>query len=553
MDEVAWMRGGAGAWMCARLADVVLAPRTQLLPDQVGAPVNVADLVRRAAQDAPERLALVAGDRRLTWAELDHAVDTAAAALSGAGLVTGFRVAIVLANTPEFVAAYFGTLRAGLVAVPVSPASTAEEVARMVATARARVVLADETSIAAVRSGVRQLDSGADPDTSPLVVPVGVAALPEERTYDELRAAAASSPAVPPADPETLAAILYTSGTGAPPRAVMLTHRALLANLEQMAAVEPAAVSSDDVVLGVLPLCHVYGLNAVLGMVARKAATLVLVRRFTPESSLDLVAAEKVTNVPAVPAVFASWLRTDIAGRLTSVRLLVSGAAPLPPAVRHGLRAVTGLTVEEGYGLTEAGPVVTSTLCSAGSSAKPGSVGAPLPGVEMRVVDERGGDVEQGEPGEVLVRGPNAFSGYWPDAVDAPGERGWVATGDIGYLDEDGDLVLVDRLTELVVVSGFNVYPREVEEVVAEVEGVAEVAVVAMPDPQTGEAVLAYVVPASGATVTVEAVQRHCARRLARFKRPSVVEVVPELPRSLTGKVAKASLRRSGHERRGEH
>jgi long-chain acyl-CoA synthetase len=398
-----------------------------------------------------------------------------------------------------------------------------------------------------VRSGVRALEA-ADPDTSPLVVPVGVAARPDERTYDELRAGAATSPAVPPADPETLAAILFTSGTGAPPKAVMLTHRALLANLEQMAAVEPPVVSSDDVVLGVLPLCHSYGLNGVLGMVARMAATLVLVRRFTPEGSLDLVAAEKVTNVPAVPAVFASWLRADIGDRLASVRLLVSGAAPLPPAVRHGMRAATGLTVEEGYGLTEAAPVVTSTLSSVGSSAKPGSVGAPLPGVELRIADERGGDVEAGETGEVLVRGPNAFSGYWPDAAQAPGDHGWIATGDIGYLDEDGDLVLVDRLTELIVVSGFNVYPREVEDVVAEVDGVAEVAVVAMPEPQTGEAVLAYVVPDPGATVTTEAVLRHCARRLARFKRPSVVKIVPELPRSLTGKVAKARLRRSEGE-----
>ncbi|WP_241827901.1 class I adenylate-forming enzyme family protein [Actinopolymorpha singaporensis] len=571
-------RGGS---MCARLADVVMAPRTQLQPDRVDTAVNVADLVRRAAQDAPDHLAVVAGKDRLTWAELDRTVDAVAAAWSGAGLVAGFRVALAMSNSLEFVTAYFGALRAGLVAVPLNPASTAEEIGSMLGAVRARVVLADDTAVAAVRAAVDELvgvgSRVLDADAVPVVVPVGVASRPGERSYDELLAAASSAPAVPPADPETLAVLLFTSGAASPP--VMLTHRALLANLDQLAAIEPPVMTPADVVLGVLPMCHVYGLNAVLGMVARVAGTLVLVRRFTPEGSLDLVAGEQVTNVPAVPTVFAGWLRAvaddaELARRLASVRLLVSGAAPLPPSLRSALREATGLVVEEGYGLTEAGPVVTSTLCSAGAgteAARTGTegrtgtaeeateqprptnrakhtVGAPLPGVELRIVDETGTEVEVGEPGQVLVRGPNLFSGYWPDGADAPGEKGWLATGDIGYLDEDGDLVLVDRIKELVIVSGFNVYPREVEEAIAELDGVAEVAVVAMPDPQTGEAVRAYVVPAAGAQVSAEEVRRHCEVRLARFKRPSVVEIVPELPRSVTGKVAKASLRRAARE-----
>jgi long-chain acyl-CoA synthetase len=571
--------------MCARLADVVMAPRTQLQPDRVDTAVNVADLVRQAAQDAPDHLAVVAGDDRLTWAELDRAVDGVAAAWSGAGLVAGFRVALAMANSLDFVTAYFGALRAGLVVVPLNPAGTADEVRSMLGAVNARVVLADDTSVAAVRAAVDELagtggsggEHSPDAEAVPMVVPVGVASRPGERSHDELLAAASSAPAVPPADPETLAVLLFTSGAAGPP--AMLTHRALLANLDQLAAIEPPVMTPADVVLGVLPMCHVYGLNAVLGMVARVAGTLVLVRRFTPESSLDLVAAEQVTNVPAVPTVFASWLRAvaddaELARRLAGVRLLVSGAAPLRPSLRSALHAATGLVVQEGYGLTEAGPVVTSTLCSAGAvpgtqgmpeSAESGvpeeatvqvtptgrakhTVGAPLPGVELRIVDETGAEVEVGEPGQVLVRGPNLFSGYWPDGADAPGEKGWLATGDIGYLDEDGDLVLVDRIKELVIVSGFNVYPREVEEAIAELDGVSEVAVVAMPDPQTGEAVRAYVVPTAGAQVSAEDVRRHCEVRLARFKRPSVVEIVPELPRSVTGKVAKSSLRRAARE-----
>ncbi|WP_237742867.1 class I adenylate-forming enzyme family protein [Actinopolymorpha alba] len=512
--------------------------------------MNVADLVRRSAETAPDRLALIAGDRRLTWAELDRAVDTVAAALSGAGLVTGFRVAIALTNSVEFVTAYFGALRAGLVAVPINPASRAEEVAGFLAVTRARVVLTDGASVAAVRQAIRGHDGplGHDGEAAPLVVPVGIAALAGERTYDEFLAAAASSPAVPPADPETLAALVFTSGSGGTPRTVMLTHRALLAGLDQMAAIEPPPMGTGDVVLGVLPFCHIYGLNGVVGLAARTAGTIVVVSRFDPEHTLDLVAAEKVTNIPAVPPILASWLRCDdLARRLASVRVLVSGAAPLPAGIRRGIQAATGLVVHEGYGLTEAAPVVTSTLCSADPSdpdqPKPGSVGAPLPGVQVRVVDETGADVEVGEPGEVLVRGPNLFSGYWPDATDAPGEDGWFATGDLGYLDEDGDLALVDRQGEVIVVSGFSVYPREVEELIAELEQVAEVAVVAVPDERTGAAVKAYVVPRPGQEVTAEAVLSLCRDRLARFKQPSVVQIVPELPRSVTGRVAKSRLR----------
>ncbi len=516
--------------------------------------MNVADLVRSSAKAAPDRTALVAGERRLSWSELDAAVDRTAAGLAGAGLVAGLRVAVALANSVEFVAAYFGALRAGLVVVPLSPASSADELVAALSAVRARVVLADEHSVAAVREAVaamvgRQPDH--DPEAAPLVVPVGVAAEDGERGYDELVASVSKAPAVPPVDPETLAALLFTSGTSGPPRAVMLTHRALLANLDQVSEIEPAVVRPDDVVLGLLPFCHVYGLNGVLGTVARAGATLVIVDRFDPEGTLDIVAAEKVTNVPVVPPVLSSWTRCgDLAGRLGTVRTLLSGAAPLPSEVRRHIESETRLVVQEGYGLTEASPAVTSTLSSAGSSgssdAKHGSVGAPLPGIELRIVDEAGADVEPGEPGEILVRGDNLFSGYWPDGAEAPGEKGWLATGDVGCLDADGDLVLVDRVKELIVVSGFNVYPREVEDAIAELDAVAEVAVVGVPDPDTGQAVVAFAVPRPGHSLTAETVLDHCRTRLARFKRPTEVEIVSELPRSVSGTVVKVRLRRGG-------
>jgi long-chain acyl-CoA synthetase len=326
----------------------------------------------------------------------------------------------------------------------------------------------------------------------------------------------------------------------------MLTHRALVANIEQAGQVEPPMIHGDDVVLGVLPLFHVYGLNAVLGGVLRHRAKLVLADHFEPQATLDLIDDEAVSVVPVAPPVFAYWLPVEhLRERLGPVRLMLSGSAPLAADVIERFSAATGIAVHQGYGLTEASPIVTSTLCS--REPRPGSVGAALPGIEIRLVDDLDGEPEGDDPGEIWIRGANLFSGYWPDGADGPGEDGWWSTGDVGFLDESGDLFLVDRLKELVIVSGFNVYPSEVEDVIREVEGVREAAVIGVDDPATGEAVVAYVVPRGDAGLA-ERVREHCAVRLARFKQPSRIEVVDELPLTVTGKVQKGRLR--GMERR---
>jgi long-chain acyl-CoA synthetase len=350
------------------------------------------------------------------------------------------------------------------------------------------------------------------------------------------------------ADPERLAVLLYTSGTSGRPRAAMLSHRALLANIEQAAAVEPPMLTGDDVVFGVLPLFHVYGLNAVLGQVLRQRARLVLVDGFDMEDSLAVIEDEAVSVLPVAPPVFAYWQAVhELRERLTGVRLVLSGSAPLSPDLVRAFTARTGLAVQQGYGLTEAAPVVTSTLCSPGGGAPEGSVGAALPGVDLRLVDESGRVVDGDDPGEIHVRGANLFSGWWPDGADGPDEQGWYATGDVGFLDEAGNLFLVDRLKELVIVSGFNVYPTEVEDVIAELDEVAEAAVIGTPHPRTGEAVVAYVRPVPGSAYTAEElderVREHCAARLARFKQPAEVHVVEVLPHTVTGKVAKGRLR----------
>jgi long-chain acyl-CoA synthetase len=468
-------------------------------------------------------------------------------------------VLIALGNRIELVTTYLGVLRAQAVAVPVNPASTPGELARMLADSGARLAVADAETLAGVREAVATLararageETDLDEDLVARSVPSRVVVVGEEAGEGELRHAdlRATDPQPVPTlpDPDKLAALLYTSGTSGRPRAAMLTHRALSANLEQVAAVEPPMMRADDVVLGVLPLFHVYGLNAVLGGVLRHGCTLVLAERFDPEGTLDLVEAERCTVLPLAPAVFARWRNESrLRERLASVRLVLSGSAPLAPEVIADFTGRTGIPLHQGYGLTEAAPVVTSTLCSERLQA--GSVGAPLPGIELRLV-EAGGRAPEGEDvGEIEVRGANLFSGYWPDGAGGPDADGWWATGDVGYLDASGDLFLVDRVKELVVVSGFNVYPVEVEDVVAEVDGVTEVAVIGVPDEETGEAVVAYVrAPGAEPDAVAAAVRARCAERLARFKQPSRVEVVDELPLTVTGKVQKGRLR--GLERR---
>jgi long-chain acyl-CoA synthetase len=505
---------------------------------------DISALVVEAAADVPDRQALVeSGGRSLTWAQLEDEVARLATGLGAHGVRAGQRVMIVVGNRIEFVTTYLAVLRAQVVAVPVNPRSTAGELARMMADSGTRLVVVDETALDAVRRALAELG----PDVAaPTVVVTGAEPGGGEVALADLRAEVVR-PVPPLPDPEKLAALLYTSGTSGLPRAAMLSHRALLANLEQVAAVEPPMMHGDDVVLGVLPLFHVYGLNAVLGGVLRHRARLLLVEHYDPQAVLDLIDDEACSVVPIAPPVFAHWLPDEhLRERLGPVRLVLSGSAPLEAEVIEKFTSITGIPVHQGYGLTEAAPVVTSTLCSKEPHA--GSVGAALPGIELRLVDETWGQVEGEDPGQIQVRGDNLFSGYWPDGADGPDADGWYATGDVGFLDAEGDLFLVDRVKELVIVSGFNVYPTEVEDVIREVEGVADAAVIGVPDEETGEAVVAYVVPSRPMTHLDEAVRAHAIVRLARFKLPSRIEVVDELPLTATGKVQKGRLR--GLERR---
>jgi len=499
---------------------------------------NLADLVRDAAVADGDKAAFLFRDEVLTWAQVDADVDAAAAGLLGLGLSGGDRVGVQLGNTPEFPVSYFGVLRAGLVAVPLNTGYTRDEL---------RHALGDSGARALVTT--RQLSGtalvvAAELDALEHVVVAGVDSAPSgAATFDDVIARGRlAGPVESTGSGEDLAVLLYTSGTSGRPKGAMLPHRALLANLEQGARIDPPVVASDDVVLLVLPLFHVYGLNAGLGAVARHGATGVLCERFDPVETLAEIRRRGVTNVVGAPPMYVAWsMLADVGDAFASVRLALSGAAPLPPAVLRRVLDVTGHHVFEGYGLTETSPVLSSTLMS--EVAKAGSIGRAIPGVEMRLVDEQGQPVEDGDPGEILARGENVFLGYWPDAADGPDADGWFATGDVALYDQDGDLRLVDRRKDLILVSGFNVYPREVEDVLISHPAIEEAAVLGLPHPYTGESVKALVVRTEGARLSADDVIGYCARSLARFKCPTAVEFVGSLPHGATGKVSKGQLR----------
>lgn len=511
---------------------------------------NLAQLLTRAAELEPDRTAIreATSGRSITWTELEVLADAVAYGFSRVGMVAGYRVLLAVGNRIEFVAAYLGALRAQLVVVPVNPRSTVAELSRILNDSGARMALADPSTAGSAREAI-----SAEAGSPTRLVVVESAPADGETSWADL--VAETGPATPVGqDPETLAVLLYTSGTSGLPRGAMLTHRALLANIEQVAQVEPAMIHGNDVVFGVLPLFHVYGLNAVLGQVLRQQARLVLVESFDPEGALDILEDEAVSVLPVAPPVFAYWRSVEQLGdRIGPVRLVLSGSAPLAPDLVAWFHETTGVQVHQGYGLTEAAPVVTSTLCSA--IVQPGSVGAAIPGMGIRLFDEQGADPEGDDPGEIWIRGDNLFSGYWPDGADGPGPDGWYATGDVGFLDSSGDLFLVDRIKELVIVSGFNVYPSEVEEVIASIPEVGEVAVIGVSDERTGEAVVAYVRPAPGFDAGTDGndlparVAETCATRLARFKQPTTIHVVAELPYTVTGKVQKGRLRATERRR----
>jgi long-chain acyl-CoA synthetase len=497
--------------------------------------VNLATVLDPHPDDA---VALVSRGRTTTYGLLREQVAALRSGLADLGLEPGDRVGILCGTNWYFVVSYLAALGAGLVAVPLNPSSPALELESEIGSVAARAIVVGPSAL----PQLARLDRTKLSSLEFCIVTQDVD-VPEHVLLDDLLATAPTVPVVE-RDDDDLAVLMFTSGTAGFPKAAMLTHGNLRSNIDQMQSNPARVQTADDVSLGVLPLFHIFGLNVVLGLSLYAGSRVVLIERFDPTSALEAVQRHGVTILPGAPTMWTAWSSlTDVPDdAFASVRIAASGAAKLPMEVRASFARRFGVTITEGYGLTEASPVVTT---SAGEHEKPGSIGAPLPGVRVRLVDSDGEDVLIGDPGEIWVSGPNVFQGYWHDDVAtaaALGGDGWLRTGDIAVVDDDGQLFLVDRVKDLIIVSGFNVYPAEVENVLLEHPAVEACGVIGVAHPYTGEAVKAYVVVKPGRSVEEDDLIAFCAEHLARYKCPEKVMFVDEIPVGTSGKVLRRTL-----------
>ncbi len=513
---------------------------------------SLGDLVRQWASEQPDAACIIETGhgaheiRRVSWAQVAGSVDALTAGFVALGLEPGDRLAIQSATSLDFVLSYLAGLQAGLVVVPVNPAYTAAELTHILTDSGARVLVTDSASVLDHLDGIR-----ADLPALSEVVLAGHRTHDERPTVSGLAGAPVAESVRRDRRGDDIAVLLYTSGTSGRPKGAMLSVRALMSNLAQFAALSPGLVSPADRILLPLPLFHVFGLNAGLGMSLYFGAAVVLVERFDAGIALHEVAEHRISVIIGAPLEFALLAALpDFEHSIAGVRFALSGSAPLLPELVSRYHDA-GVELFEGYGLTEAAPVITVNLVPAPGGGgeqvpwlapKAGSIGRPLPGVQVRLCDADG-EVEVGDLGTLQVRGQNLFSGYWPDGADGPDDEGWFNTGDLAVADDDGDLYLVGRRNDLVLVNGFNVYPAEVEAVFVKLDGVAEVAVLGEPDETGQDVVVAYVVPEPSVVLDPEDLLRQAAASLARFKLPRRVVEVQSLPHTATGKVMKWRLR----------
>ncbi|HRB04382.1 MAG TPA: AMP-binding protein [Ilumatobacteraceae bacterium] len=483
-----------------------------------------------------DKVAIISRGRPTTYGALREQVSHVRGGLVALGVGKGDRVALLCSNGRYFVDLYLAALGLGAVTVPLNPASPAPEIEREVLTVGAKVVVIEPQAAGAWA----HIDRARLPSVQHVVATEHGTVSGADSTFDDLLGAERVEAIE--VDDDDLAALIFTSGTAGSPRAAMLSHGNLLSNLEQGRSTD--GIHENDVVFGVLPMFHIFGLNVVLGLTLARGATVILVQRFDPFTALESITDRGVTVIPGAPPLWLAFSHFDNipADSFATVRLALTGAAKMPEEATRQLEERFGIVLREGYGLTEASPVVTS---SAGLTPKVGSVGKVLDGIQVRLVDENGDDALADDSGEIWVKGPNVFKGYLdePEAtarVLTP--DGWLRTGDIAVVDDEGFLYLVDRAKDLIIVSGFNVYPAEVEEVLMSHPDVQEVGVIGVPHPHTGEAVKAFVVLQPGATAHEDTLVSWCLDNLARYKCPAKILFVDQLPRNVSGKLLRRSL-----------
>jgi long-chain acyl-CoA synthetase len=490
---------------------------------------NLSCLLEQAAADYGEFPAVRMDDLVLSYTQLWDAARRMTILLERQGVVPGDRVALMLPNVPAFPIAFYGALGAGAVVVPVNPLLKGREVAYNLRDSGAKVLLAwhataEEAGKGAAETGTRVVE-----------VP--------EAGFAELLAAAAPVPAIVERADDDDAVIIYTSGTTGRPKGAELTHAGLARNAE-ITATTLLNAAPGDVIMGCLPLFHSFGLTCALNATIISRSTLTLVTRFDPGKALEIIGRDKVTIFEGVPTMYSAMLHHPggTQADTSSLRVCVSGGAAMPVEVMRGFEQAFGCMILEGYGLSETSPV--ASFNHPDKVRKPGSIGTPVDGVRMCVADANGAALPPGKVGEIMIAGHNIMKGYWgqPQATAAVMSGGWFRTGDLGRVDEDGYFYIVDRKKDMIIRGGFNVYPREVEEVLYEHPAVAEAAVIGLPDDELGEEIGAAVTLKLGATVTPAELRAFARERIAPYKYPRRVWLVPGLPKSPTGKILRREV-----------
>jgi long-chain acyl-CoA synthetase len=496
--------------------------------------INVARSVEETARAQPDKAALRFQSRDVTYAALDDEASRIADALLANGLKSGDRIALWLPNIPAFVSAYFGAMKIGAVAVSISSAYKGEEAEYILRDSGARALFTTADllqEVAAVRASLGALEH--------VVLAEGSA--DGAVTLDGFIARASSDVRAVDRGAGDAAAILYTSGTTGKPKGAILTHGNITSNTR--AVLRHARMSAGDVLQLFLPLFHCFGQNFILNSGLAAGATILLHRRWDPKECLPAIAREGVTMFFAVPTIYIGLLNAGVPKQeLQAVRYYFSAAATMPEEVAKKWWDRFGLPIHEGYGLTETSPFAAYNHDRA---YRPGSIGSPVEGVEMRVVGEDDREVPRGTWGEIVIRGPNIMQGYFQKAEESAIalRGGWFHSGDIGYVDADGYFYLVDRVKDMINAAGFKVWPREVEEIIYRHWGVKEAVVVGVPDSIKGEAVKAFIIVKENARIDPAEIIAFCRERIAAYKAPASVEIVAELPKSATGKILKRVLR----------
>lgn len=512
---------------------------------------TLADILQAPLHINPEKVAVHFEDRAITYRELDEEANRVADGLVKLGVQPGDRVAIHVDNRPEFIEIYIGVMRAGAILVPTNVMYTAEEMEHILTDSGAKILFVASPLARKLEGMVHDLPelehARQDLPSKPArVIEVGASEFADATPYQEFKANAESKRPEVSKDPSEVAIIQYTSGTTGKPKGAMVTHGNVLAVLDNTTDL-PGSIQSQetDVTLCVLPLFHAYALDLVMNRAFLSAQTLILVNRFDAENVFALFEKHKVTIFYGAPPMYHAFVNTEAVHNYdaTSLRGAFSGAAPLPVVILERFKELTGVEINEGYGLSETAPTLTTN--AAGAVNKPGSVGPPIPGVEIRIVDDNDQDVAPGEVGEIIARGPNIFKGYWrrEEETAETMKGGWFHTGDMGRVDEDGYYYIVDRKKDMIVVSGYNVYPIELENVIMRHPKVVDCAVIGVPDDYQGEAVKACIVLKPGEEMSADELKTYCRDHLAAFKLPKHVSFRDSLPKNPTGKILKRVLR----------